>query len=150
MVNGANVVNLANGAIGPDPVTIVGAALDAAVAHAREASPGECCGVLLGRRQDIADSVRTRNLATDPNRYLMDPADHIAARRQARRRGLEVVGFYHSHPRRDARPSPADLADASYPAHLFLIVGLGSDPADVRLFRYENERFLETPFVRTP
>lgn len=135
---------------GGEAVTIAGAALDAAVAHAREASPGECCGVLLGRRHEIAASFRTRNAADDPNRFLIDPADHIEARRHARGRGLEVVGFYHSHPRTDARPSPADLAEAAYPGHLFLIVGLRSDPADIGLFRFEDERFLEVPFVRTP
>jgi proteasome lid subunit RPN8/RPN11 len=138
------------GATGGEAVTIAGAALDAAVAHAREAAPRECCGVLIGRRRDITASFRTRNAADDPNRFLIEPADHIEARRQARGCGLEVVGFYHSHPRTDARPSPADLAEASYPGHLFLIVGLRSDPADIGLFRFEGERFLEVPFVRTP
>jgi len=65
------------------------------IEHAREAAPAECCGLLLGRGDEIVEAVRTRNIAAQPTRFLIDPKDHINGRREARRRGLEVVGFYH-------------------------------------------------------
>jgi proteasome lid subunit RPN8/RPN11 len=55
--------------------------------HARDARPEECCGLLLGRDDEVWQSVRARNVALDPiRRFLVDPADHFAALRRGRRR----------------------------------------------------------------
>jgi proteasome lid subunit RPN8/RPN11 len=120
----------------------------AILAHAREASPDECCGMLIGDGDQVEDAVRARNIADHPStRFLVDPRDHLAALREARGRGLDVVGFYHSHPRSAAHPSPTDLAEASYPDLLTAIAGLGVDPPDVRLFRLNERNFLPVEFV---
>ena len=111
--------------------------------HAESARPRECCGVLVGRDDEILQAVAARNLADDPNRFLLDPADHIAIRRDTRTAGLAVIGFYHSHPHSPAHPSASDLAEASYPDHLYLIVGTDG----VRLFRLTGGNFAEAPFV---
>lgn len=121
--------------------------LDEVTAHAHDTLPAECCGVLIGRSDDIVEAVRARNLSNDPNRYLLDPQDHIGARRSARERGLEVVGFYHSHTHSEPEPSIADLAEASYPGHLYLIVRPLTEGAKVRAFRFEREAFLEVEFI---
>ena len=118
------------------------AALDSIVAHAREAAPAECCGLLLGRDGEITEAVRTRNVADEVRtRFVIDPKDHIDGRRDARRRGLEVVGFYHSHPRSPASPSKADRAEASYSDHLHLIVSLAGAAPDVAIFRLDRGNF---------
>ena len=118
------------------------------VAHAREAAPDECCGLLLGCGGEIVEAVRARNAADDPaRRFLIDPADHFAALRAARERGLDVVGFYHSHPASPAEPSARDLAEFSYPGHLYLIVSLEAEPADVRLFRFTAGKFQRLSLV---
>jgi proteasome lid subunit RPN8/RPN11 len=118
------------------------------VRHAREASPEECCGLLLGRDDEVVDAARARNIAADPStRFLIDPEDHFAARRAARARGLDVVGFYHSHPRSSAEPSARDLAEFNYPDHLYLIVGLCVEPAEISLFRFEGGNFQRVSFV---
>lgn len=123
------------------------AVLEEITAHAREEAPVECCGLLLGTSSAIVESVRMRNAASDPSRFLIDPADHINGRRDARNRGLNVVGFYHSHPRSAAGPSVTDRAEASYTDHLYLIVGLASDPPEVRLFRFDGTEFAEQAFA---
>jgi proteasome lid subunit RPN8/RPN11 len=117
------------------------AALDTVVSHARETAPAECCGVLIGVAGVVHEARPARNLATDPNRFLIDPKDHIDARRDARGRQLEVVGFYHSHPHSAAVPSQTDIAEASYPDHLYLIVGLAGAQPDVQLYRFERGGF---------
>ena len=131
--------------------TIAREALDVLVAHAREAAPAECCGLLLGADAGVVEAVRTRNIADDPrSRFLIDPKDHIDARRDARTRGLEVVGFYHSHPRSPAVPSPTDLTEATYPEHLYLVVSLVDEPPEVGLFQLDESsgrRFLRRPFI---
>jgi proteasome lid subunit RPN8/RPN11 len=123
--------------------------LEAVVAHALGARPFECCGILLGREDEIVEAVRTGNLARSANRFLIDPGDHINVRRAARDRGLEVIGFYHSHPGSTAEPSETDLAEASYPNHLYLIVGLGPSPPEARLFRLAGGGFIELSLVKT-
>jgi proteasome lid subunit RPN8/RPN11 len=106
-------------------------------------APVECCGILLGAADEIVEAVRARNLSDDPNRFLIDPKDHFDARRRARATGLEVIGFYHSHPHSTPDPSPTDLANASYPNHLYLIVSLAVDPPAMKLFRLDGDRFEE-------
>jgi proteasome lid subunit RPN8/RPN11 len=123
-------------------------ALDAMVAHAREAKPAECCGVLLGADGAVVEAVRARNIADEPDvRFLVDPKDHIDARRAARTRGLEVVGFYHSHPRSPAAPSKTDRAEAMYPEQLHAIVSLESEPPEVALFRCDGSGLVPVPFA---
>ena len=97
--------------------------------------------MLVGSAGAIESAVRAKNLSDDPSRFLIDPKDHIQARRDARAAGLDVVGFYHSHPRSEAVPSPRDLADAAYPNHLYLIVGLLGEAVDVRLYRFTGDAF---------
>src|SRR5262249_13148471 len=117
-------------------------------AHARASLPEECCGLLIGRDDRIEDSVEARNTAERPTvRFVIDPADHFKAIREARRRGLDVVGFYHSHPRSPAAPSPADLAEATYAGYLYLIVGLAEETPEMGLFRLQDGNFLAKPFV---
>jgi proteasome lid subunit RPN8/RPN11 len=121
---------------------------DAVEAHAREAAPAECCGLLLGRDRDIVDAVRARNIAADPStRFLIEPEDHFAARRAARERGLGVVGFYHSHPRSTPEPSARDRAEFSYPNHLYLIISLCVEPVAIGLFRFDEGNFQRISFV---
>jgi proteasome lid subunit RPN8/RPN11 len=116
-------------------MTISQRVLDDVVAHARECRPVECCGVLIGQGGQIAAAIRTRNIAESPTRFVIDPKDHFEARRTARAQGLEVVGFYHSHPHSRAYPSPVDRAEAAYPDAVHLIVGLVGGEPEIRLFR---------------
>lgn len=86
--------------------------------HGRLEYPQECCGLVLGRRRDsdglrwIHRAERVENLWSDParrtERFLVSPQDLFRVSRKARRLGLEVLGLYHSHPDRPARPSQAD------------------------------------------
>jgi proteasome lid subunit RPN8/RPN11 len=127
------------------------AALDAIVHHARTSAPAECCGILIGEGDDVAEAAAARNIASDPvTRFLIDPKSHFDALRAARQRGLDIVGFYHSHPRSVARPSATDVAEASYPDHLFLIVGLTAEPPEIGLYRFAQGNFLPIPFVTVP
>ena len=126
------------------------AALDVLVAHARSELPAECCGLLIGAGATIEEAVRAHNLAGSPTRFLLDPKDHIDARREARRRGLDVLGFYHSHPRSPAFPSPIDIAEASYPDAVYLIVSLEGAVAETRLFQLDGDTATELPLVAVP
>jgi proteasome lid subunit RPN8/RPN11 len=130
-------------------VRIARAALDAIGLHAHDALPAECCGVLIGKGENVLEAVRVANIAADRHRFELDPQGHIDARRAARHRGLDVVGFYHSHPHSEPEPSPTDQANASYTDHLYLIVRPLPEGAKVRLFLYDGSQFVERPFVQS-
>jgi proteasome lid subunit RPN8/RPN11 len=121
--------------------------VNAIVAHAIREAPRECCGVLIGSGTTVIEAWPARNIADKPTRFLIDPQGHIDAIRSARQRGLEVLGFYHSHPHSPAVPSETDRAEASYPDHLYLIVGLKDEPPEIRLFRLTDGNFRELAFV---
>jgi len=82
--------------------------------HARAGYPSEVCGVLLGRlgevtpRIDAVVRVDNREQTSPRTRYLIAPEDLLKVDRQARERGLEILGYYHSHPDHPARPSETD------------------------------------------
>jgi [CysO sulfur-carrier protein]-S-L-cysteine hydrolase len=117
------------------------------LSHAREEAPRECCGLLVGKGESVARSVRARNLDRAATRYLIDPEDHFAAIRAARVEGLEVVGAYHSHPSSAPVPSPTDVAEAnSGPDFLYVIVSLINE--EVRAYRIDAGIFV--PLALSP
>src|SRR5690349_430686 len=92
------------------------------LAHAAS-SAAEVCGLLIGDPDHIAAIFPGRNIAPEPHsHFLLDAAALLRADAAARARGLEIVGFYHSHPGSAPVPSAQDLADA-WPGQLLLIVG---------------------------
>jgi proteasome lid subunit RPN8/RPN11 len=115
------------------------------VAHARREWPMEGCGLLVGSGREVREIVAARNELRSATRYRVDPRDHFAARRRARAIGLEVVGAFHSHPRSEAVPSAADLAEA-WPDLIYVIVSVaGPAEADVRAWRLQDTGFVEVP-----
>src|SRR5438094_426365 len=92
---------------------------DAIIAHAREAAPHECCGLIGGSSDGQAKTIyRTRNIASDRSvTYEAAPEDLFAAQRSMRAQGEELLAIYHSHPRAtDPHPSATDIRLAYYPA----------------------------------
>lgn len=104
----------------------LGAAAWAALRSQAEAGyPREICGILLGRDGRAEEAQACDNLAVDRahDRYQMDPLGQLRIEKDARARGLEVLGYYHSHPDHPASPSPTDLALSWEGVH-YLIVAL--------------------------
>ncbi len=124
------------------------------LAHLAELSyPYEACGLLLGQVVGELVAVETvlhaRNLdfGRQRNRYLLDPADFLAADRVARAAGLEIVGIWHTHPDAPPCPSATDLDDA-WEGYSYLIVGVTAlGTTEIRSWRLENGRFVEQSLV---
>ncbi len=98
--------------------------------HGEQAYPHECCGILLGTRaaevREVRASVPCGNAEADSprRRYSIDPREIIGIQRDARERGLEIVGFYHSHPDHPARWSPTDLEEAHWNGCSYVITSV--------------------------
>ena len=83
------------------------------------AYPQECCGILLGKFSGVVKlverTVAVDNSSASPhNHYEISAKSLICTMREARIAGLEILGFYHSHPEYPAKASATDLAEAHW------------------------------------
>jgi len=114
--------------------------------HAEASYPEECCGFLIGISDGVATAVE-RVLAVDNerqesrhNRFLISPETVLGAHKEARALGLDVIGYYHSHPDHPARPSEFDREHA-WPGMSYLIVSVErGHQVDARSWRLSDER----------
>lgn len=104
---------------------------EAMVAHAREGAPEEVVGVLAGVRGPDRSTVERRYPATNAaetpaTRYEIAPREELRVLERVGDAGLDVVGFYHSHPRGPSEPSPTDARLAAWPGYSYVVVSLRS------------------------
>jgi proteasome lid subunit RPN8/RPN11 len=106
-------------------------------AHARSASPAECCGLVGGTVERAQSVYRLRNVAANPFvGYEAAPEELFAAQRNMRERGEQLLGIYHSHPRAAIpAPSETDVRLAYYPSAIYFIISLGAENETMRAFR---------------
>ncbi len=99
------------------------------IAHARSTYPNECCGAMLGRvdgeAKEVLAAMKLENSSAGSQaaRYELRPADLLAADKEARRQGMDLVGIYHSHPDCDAYFSKTDLEN-SCPWYSFIVLSI--------------------------
>lgn len=122
------------------------------LAHAREGAPEEVVGVLAGAHDDDRSTVvrcyRADNAAQSPRtRYEIEPSEELDLLERIDAAGLDVVGFYHSHPRGPLAPSDVDARLAAWPGHSYVIVSLAD--TDLGSWRWRGERF-EREEIRAP
>jgi proteasome lid subunit RPN8/RPN11 len=117
-------------------------------AHGAETYPEECCGALLGRDGDGAKpreifglyALVNRRKDSPQNRFAVSSRDVLDAERVAAERGLDVVGWYHSHPDHPARPSDYDREHA-WPWYSYIIVKVQSGaPKEMTSWRLQEDR----------
>ncbi|MCG3128898.1 MAG: Carnitine operon protein CaiE [Phycisphaerae bacterium] len=126
--------------------------LDAAVARAWLAAPGECCGALLARGEAVVNAIAVSNRAGEAARFDADALDLMWVEQEARQRGLRLAGYYHSHPDGALEPSAADRsgsvwADAGPALHLIISPGGAWAVFDASAgWRRCDARLLEPPF----
>ena len=126
--------------------------------HGAETYPHECCGALLGRDLDLgtvaapggAIPVSREIVALYPlinrhddsprNRFSVTSDDVRDAEKAAREKGIDVVGWYHSHPDHPAAPSEYDR-DHAWPWYSYIIVSVANaKPQDMTSWRLSDDR----------
>jgi proteasome lid subunit RPN8/RPN11 len=120
--------------------------------HGAETYPHECCGALLGR--EVADDLRevvalfplvNRRDDSPRNRFSVTSDDVRDAEKAARQQGVEVLGWYHSHPDHPAKPSQYDQ-DHAWPWYSYVIVSVANrEPQDMTSWRLTDDRSQFTP-----
>lgn len=127
-------------------------------AHALSGYPYEVCGVMLGRaeagvaRIEQVVRVANREPETPRIRYQIAPEDLIRIQREGRENGLEILGYYHSHPDHPARPSETDrriAAEGLSDGVVHVVVGVEAGreaTPKAWVFRDAAQGFDEEPF----
>jgi proteasome lid subunit RPN8/RPN11 len=116
--------------------------------HAERDYPYECCGLLLGRFEapglksisEIYAISNAREEQAKRNRFLIRPEELLQGEQYTAERGLDVIGFYHSHPDHPAVPSQYDLEHA-WPVYSYIVVSVMAGAAgDLRSWEMESDR----------
>jgi proteasome lid subunit RPN8/RPN11 len=106
-------------------VKITRPAFEQVRAHASDGYPNEVCGMLIAAPGNglVTETRRVRNTVVERarDRYEMDPRDQIRIQRECDEAGLQIVGYYHSHPDHPARASITD-SQRSWAGPVYLIV----------------------------
>jgi proteasome lid subunit RPN8/RPN11 len=91
---------------------LAASAREAIAEAAQSGYPNEVCGILLGRAAEalVEEAVPCPNLNAERSRdrYQLDPLAQLKIEKRARERGLDVLGYYHSHPDHPAAASETD------------------------------------------
>ena len=105
-------------------------------AHGSDGYPDEICGLMLGNDHVVTDVRRARNIIVERSRdrYEIDPLDQIRIQREADAAGLDVIGYYHSHPDHPAQASRFDT-ERAWAGYVYVIVSIEKGkPVDANAF----------------
>ena len=122
--------------------------------QARAGYPFEICGVLVGEDRTVREVVPVVNRESESPRvrYEIAPEDLIRIQREAREAGLEILGYYHSHPDHPARPSETDrrvAAEGLSDGVIHVVAGVAAGArteATAWVFHDRDQAFTEEPF----
>lgn len=115
--------------------------------HVEADYPEEAPGGLLGimhnaSRLEVVQAVPSDNAREEERRrrYLIGPDEVLALERRASEAGLQVVGYYHSHP--DAPPVPSEFdRQHAWPWYVYLIVSVvDGRTVEERAWRLSDDR----------
>ncbi len=113
--------------------------------HAREDDPAEVVGLLAGHRGDtstVEQVFPAVNAADTPKtRYEIAPQAELELLDRVDETGLDVVGFYHSHPDGPLEPSAVDARLAAWPGYSYVIVSLAGDCPTLGSWRWDGDQF---------
>jgi proteasome lid subunit RPN8/RPN11 len=126
--------------------------------YGAESYPQECCGALLGRDGVTADGITAAGVPlparqivalfplvnrrddSPRNRFAVTAEDVREAEKAAHEKGLDIVGWYHSHPDHPASPSQYDREHA-WPWYSYIIVSVANGkPDEMTSWRLSDDR----------
>ncbi len=110
--------------------------------HALEEYPFECCGMLFGKNAENGDAELLEYLSMNNScesgkkscYYRIDPSELFFHENEYRKKGLEPIGFVHSHPDAGAYPSGEDEKNM-IPGQVYMILEIrNSRCKDIRVW----------------
>lgn len=94
------------------------------IKHAKDEIPIEACGYLAGSERYIKEIFPMNNLDKSPEHFSFDPKEQFNTVREARKKNLELLAVYHSHPTSPAKMSEEDKKLAYDPEMIYIIYSI--------------------------
>jgi len=94
------------------------------IKHAKDEIPIEACGYLAGSGRYIQEIFPMKNLDKSPEHFSFDPKEQFKTVKEARKKDLELLAVYHSHPASPARMSEEDKKLAYDPEMIYIIYSI--------------------------
>lgn len=108
----------------------------------KQAYPNEGCGLIAGFDQDNVRYIEKvyvlKNVDQSPEHFSLDPKEQLAAIKDARGKGLKILGNWHSHPATPSRPSEEDKRLAFDKNASYFILSLANEEQVLNSFHVEN------------
>ncbi|GHT55999.1 Mov34/MPN/PAD-1 family protein [Spirochaetia bacterium] len=118
-------------------------------AHARSGLPNESCGLFAGTVNGEEKTVTAvyclKNTDESPEHFSMAPEDQFRAVSDIRKKGLTLLGNFHSHPATPARPSEEDIRLAFDPSLSYIIISLKDVEPVLKSFSIRGGAATEEP-----
>jgi proteasome lid subunit RPN8/RPN11 len=105
---------------------------DAMLSHLSGDRTRERCGLLAGQNGRVENVLPVPNVLRSAVAYRMDGPEFFDALKAC---AWEPVGIYHSHLSTPPIPSATDIAEATYPEAVYIIVSFQNEPPAMRAYR---------------
>lgn len=112
--------------------------------YAKKSYPRECCGLLIGTNASERKIVEVRptkntNMDRAHDRFSIDGREFAKIDRDVAKRGLQIIGIYHSHPDHPAVPSAYDSENA-WGGYSYIIAAVEKgEVVDTRSWVFDEE-----------
>ncbi len=130
--------------------------LEEMIAQALAEQPLECCGLLAGVIEQVKAGDKPTesvgrvlrrypliNAAASPREFESEARSMFDACKDINAHGLEILAVYHSHPTSPPVPSETDRKRNYSPDAINLIIGLATNPPEVRGWWLTSETYRE-------
>lgn len=108
--------------------------------------PNEAAAAIVGSKEGgnywVEDVIETENLLESPTAFEMGPESIAEVLENVEEKGLDLIGFFHSHPRLTAYVSDRDERFMSlWPGKIWIIAGTGKEGevTEVKAFKATEE-----------
>ena len=114
------------------------------LAHCRAGLPNEACGLIGGVREgdvkEIKEVYLLTNIDESNEHFSMDPREQLAAVKDMRAKGYELLGNFHSHPESPSRPSEGDKRLAYDSSVDYMILSLMEEKPVLNAFLIDSDK----------
>jgi len=123
--------------------------IDDMISHCEKEQPTEACGILAGRIikmngdvvKEVLKAYRCKNELNSLTEYRINAEEQLQVFDEIDSSGLDLLGFYHSHPYTNSHPSSIDRERGNYFGYSYVIISL--HPTRVSSWILEEDGFKE-------
>jgi len=93
---------------------------DEMIKYCFQCIPNEACGILAGDDW-VTEIYKIKNIESSPVSYFMDPVEQLKAMKDIRKKKIEMVAIFHSHPLGGFYPSQKDIELSFYDVYNVIV-----------------------------